>query len=77
MSPIDPFGKSGRPAWTIEDKGQRCTLQRVPSQKLHALSPPQLSHALGIAASSSGGLFAFVNGGDIAALLPYESDGAL
>src|SRR5437764_13205421 len=31
--------------------------------KLHALSPRQLSHALGIAASSSGGLFAFVNGG--------------
>jgi 2-methylcitrate dehydratase PrpD len=31
--------------------------------KLRGLSPQQLSHALGIAASSSGGLFAFVNGG--------------
>src|SRR4051812_24409031 len=31
--------------------------------KLHALSARQLSHALGLAASSSGGLFAFVNGG--------------
>jgi 2-methylcitrate dehydratase PrpD len=31
--------------------------------KLRGLSAQQLSHALGIAASSSGGLFAFVNGG--------------
>jgi 2-methylcitrate dehydratase PrpD len=31
--------------------------------KLRGLNPPQLSNALGIAASSSGGLFAFVNGG--------------
>jgi 2-methylcitrate dehydratase PrpD len=31
--------------------------------KLHGLSRRQLSNALGIAASSSGGLFAFVNGG--------------
>jgi 2-methylcitrate dehydratase PrpD len=31
--------------------------------KLRGLSVQQLSHALGIAASSSGGLFAFVNGG--------------
>ena len=31
--------------------------------KLHGLTAPQLSNALGIAASSSSGLFAFVNGG--------------
>src|SRR5712691_7878032 len=31
--------------------------------KLHGLASPQLSNALGIAASSSSGLFAFVNGG--------------
>jgi 2-methylcitrate dehydratase PrpD len=31
--------------------------------KLRGLNPQQLSNALGIAASSSGGLFAFVNGG--------------
>src|SRR4051812_22548643 len=31
--------------------------------KLHGLNDQQLSHALGIAASSSSGLFAFVNGG--------------
>ena len=31
--------------------------------KLRGLSPQQLSHALGIAGSSSAGLFAFVNGG--------------
>src|SRR5712691_8005116 len=31
--------------------------------KLNGLSEPQLAHAMGIAASSSAGLFAFVNGG--------------
>jgi len=31
--------------------------------KLAALSPQRLAHALGLAASSAGGLFAFVNGG--------------
>jgi 2-methylcitrate dehydratase PrpD len=31
--------------------------------KLNGLSAPQLAHAMGIAASSSAGLFAFVNGG--------------
>ena len=31
--------------------------------KLAALSPERLAHAFGIAASSAGGLFAFVNGG--------------
>ena len=41
----------------------RCSARRWRSGKLRGLTPQQLANALGIAASSSAGLFAFVNGG--------------
>src|ERR1700750_2525348 len=53
----DSSGRRGRRVWVRSGRAGRA------AAKLRRLSAGQLANALGIAASSAAGLFAFVNGG--------------